>query len=77
MAAAEFISFQANEVVTKLAENIVQSKFYSVMFDSTTDSTVTEQEAVFVLYFDPSPGEAMLSGDFEPNGQSKDRVSFS
>ena len=47
------------------------------MFDSTTDSTVTEQEAVFVLYFDPSPGEVKISGDFEPNGQSKDRVSFS
>ena len=65
-AATEFISFQANEVVTKLTEDIVESKFYSILFDSTTDNTVTEQEALFVLYFDPAPGKPQLSGDFEP-----------
>ena len=66
MAATEFISFQANEVLTELTEDIVESKFYSILFDSTTDNTVTEQEAVFVLYFDPAPEKPQLSGDFEP-----------
>ena len=48
-AATEFISFQANDVLTKLSKDISQSKFYSVLFDSTTDNAVAEQEAVFVL----------------------------
>lgn len=65
-AATEFMSFQANEVLTKLTEDVAQSKFYSIMFDSTTDTSVTEQEAVFVLYFDPTPAEPQLSGDSEP-----------
>ena len=36
------------------------------MFDSTTDSSVTEQEAVFVFYFDPTPAKPQLSGNSEP-----------
>jgi len=59
-AATEFMSFQANELLTKLTKDVVQSKFYSIMFDSTTDSSITEQEAVFVLYFDPNPAEPMV-----------------
>ena len=62
----EFISFQANEVLTKLSKDISQSKFHSVLFDSTTDNAVAEQEAVFVLYFDPAPSEPELSNDSEP-----------
>ena len=65
-AATEFISFQANDVLTKLSKDISQSKFYSVLFDSTTDNAVAEQEAVFVLYFDPAPSEPELSNDSEP-----------
>ncbi|CAH3142865.1 unnamed protein product [Pocillopora meandrina] len=56
-AATESISFQANEVLTKLREDVGESKFYSILFDSTTDNTVIEQEAVIVLYFDPPPAE--------------------
>jgi len=44
-AAREFLSFQAGE--------LKQAKFYSILFNGTTDSSVTEQEAIFVLYFDP------------------------
>ena len=65
-AATEFISFQSNEVLTKLSKDISQSKFYSILFDSATDNAVAEQEAVFVLYFDPAPNEPKLSNDSEP-----------
>ena len=64
-AVTEFISFQPNEVLTKLSKDISQSKFHSVLFDSTTDNAVAEQEAVFVLYFDPAPNEPELSNDSE------------
>ena len=33
---------------------------------STTDRTVSEQESVFILYFEPDPTEPHLSGDREP-----------
>lgn len=65
-AATEFISFQSKEVLTQLSRDVLKSKFYSILFDSTTDKTVSEQEAVFVLYFDPDPTEPQLSGDREP-----------
>jgi len=48
------MSYQANEVLTKLTEDVAQSKFYSI------------REAVFVLYFDPTPAEPQLSGNSEP-----------
>ena len=62
-AATEFISFQSKEVLTQLSRDVLKSKFYSILFDSTTDKTVSEQEAVFVLYFEPDPREPQLSGD--------------
>lgn len=65
-AATEFMSFQANKVLTKLTNDVAQSNFYSIMFESTTDSSVTEQEAVFVLYFHPTPAKLQLSGNSEP-----------
>lgn len=36
-----------------MSKDITKAKFYSILFDGTTDSSVTEQEAIFVLYFDP------------------------
>ena len=52
-AAREFLSFQAGELKEALSKEIAEAKFYSILFDGTTDSSVTEQEAIFVLYFDP------------------------
>ena len=52
-AAREFLSFQAGELKQELSKDITKAKFYSILFDGTTDSSVTEQEAIFVLYFDP------------------------
>lgn len=65
-AATEFISFQADELVTELSKDIVKSKFYSILFDGTTDRSVTEQEAVFVLHFDPDPVNPELSDKGAP-----------
>lgn len=65
-AATEFISFQTDELVTELSKDIVKSKFYSILFDGTTDCSVTEQEAVFVLHFDPDPVNPELSDKQAP-----------
>ncbi|XP_074626738.1 zinc finger protein 862-like [Acropora palmata] len=53
-------------MLTQLSRDVLKSKFYSILFDSTTDKTVSEQEAEFVLYFEPDPTEPQLSGDHEP-----------
>ena len=52
-AACEFLSFQAGKLKQELSKDIAKAKFYSMLFDGTTDSSVTEQEAIFVLYFNP------------------------
>lgn len=65
-AATEFISFQAKEVLEKLTEDVAQARFYSIMFDGTTDNTVIEQEAVFVLYFDPAPAKPLTGENSGP-----------
>ena len=52
-AAREFLPFQAGELKEELSKDITKAKFYSILFDGTIDSSVTEQEAIFVLYFDP------------------------
>ena len=48
-----------------LSKDITKEKFYSILFDGTTDSSVTEQEAIFVLYFDPD-GEPTNNINQEP-----------
>lgn len=65
-AATEFISYQAKELQTELSKDIAKSNFYSIMFDGTTDKSVTEQEAVFALYFDLDPVEPELSDKGAP-----------
>ena len=52
-AAREFLSFQARALKEALSKDIAKATFYSILFDGTTDSSVTEQKAIFVLYFDP------------------------
>ena len=63
--AREFLSFQAGELKEALPKDIAKAKFYSILFDGTTDSSVTEQEAIFVLYFDPD-GEPAADISNEP-----------
>ena len=50
-AAREFLSFQTGELKQELSKDITQAKFYSILFDGTTDSSVTEQEANFCPLF--------------------------
>ena len=66
ISATEFVSFQAKEVLNQLQKDFNEAKFYSILFNGTTDTTVTEQEEVFVLYFDPEPAEPQLNNNQEP-----------
>lgn len=70
--AREFLSFQAGELKQELSKDITKAKFYSILFDGTTDSSVTEQEAIFVLYFDPD-GEPTDNIYQEPEIAAKTR----
>ena len=54
-AATNFISYQSDQLKSQLSKDIANAKFYSVIFDGTTDCAVIEQEAVFAIYFDPDP----------------------
>lgn len=54
-AATNFISYQSDQLKSQLAKDIANAKFFSVIFDGTTDCAVVEQEAVFAIYFDPDP----------------------
>lgn len=55
-----------------MSKDITKAKFYSIFFDGTTDSSVTEQEAIFVLYFDPD-GEPTNNINQEPEIAVKTR----
>ena len=41
-AAHEFLSIQGGELKQELSKDITKAKFYSILFDGTTDSSVTE-----------------------------------
>jgi len=55
-----------------LSKDIAKTKFYSILFDGTTDSSITKQEATFVLYFDPD-GEPTDNINQEPEIAVKTR----
>jgi len=55
-----------------LSKDIAKTKFYSILFDGTTDSSITKQEATFVLYFDPD-GELTDNINQEPEIAVKTR----
>ena len=50
-----FILYQSNQLKRQLATDIAKAKFFSVIFDETTDCAVVEQEAIFAIYFDCDP----------------------
>jgi hypothetical protein len=49
----EFIDYHGEYLANKLANDLKEAKFYSVLTDGSTDRSVTEKELVYVLYFDP------------------------
>ena len=65
-AATNFISYQSDHLKSQLSKDIANAKFFSVIFDGTTDCAVVEQEAVFAIYFDPDPNIDDASTDQEP-----------
>ena len=56
-ACAEFVDYLGEDLNEKLAKDLTNANFYSVLSDGSTDSAVREQECTFALYFDPKPME--------------------
>ena len=54
----EFIDFIATDLKSKLCKDLATANFFSVLCDGSTDSTIIEEEIIYVSYFDPnSPGK--------------------
>ena len=49
----EFIDVHGEYIASELKEYLTKAKFYSVLTDGSTDSSITEKEVVYVLYFNP------------------------
>ena len=49
-AAADFIDFIAKEFKAPLKEILVNAKYYSILTDGSTDTSVTEQELIYVMF---------------------------
>ena len=52
---ADFIEYIGADLKRNLSADLANAIFFSVLCDGTTDASVKEQEAVYVLYFDPEP----------------------
>ena len=49
-AAADFIDFIAKEFKAPLKEILVNARYYSVLTDGSTDTSITEQELIYVMF---------------------------
>ena len=49
-AAAEFTDYIAEQMKAPLKEVLAKAKYYSILTDGSTDSSVTEQELIYVLF---------------------------
>ena len=56
-ACAEFVDYLGEDLNEKLAKDLTNANFYSVLSDGSTDCAVREEECTFALYFDPRPME--------------------
>ena len=54
-ACANFIDFVGLDLKDQLNRDFAKAKFFSVLSDGSTDSSLTENEIIYCLYFDPSP----------------------
>ena len=50
-----FIDYINESIAEKLKQKLAKAHFYSVLTDGSTDSAMSENEAVFVVHFDPDP----------------------
>ena len=51
---AQFIECIGKELKSNLCKDIAKAKFYSVLCNGST-AAVMEEEAIYILYFDPEP----------------------
>ena len=50
-----FIDYISESIVEELKQKLSKARFYSVLTDGYIDSATSENEAVFVVHFDPDP----------------------
>ena len=50
-----FMDYISESLADELKEKLDHSNFYSVLTDGSTDTAISENEAVFVVHFDPEP----------------------
>ena len=50
-----FIDYISESIAEELKQKLAKARFYSVLTDGSTDSATSENEAVFVVHFDPDP----------------------
>ena len=50
-----FIDYISESIAEELKQKLAKAHFYSVLTDGSTDSATSENEAVFVVHFDPDP----------------------
>ena len=50
-----FIDYISEGIAEELKRKLAKALFYSVLTDGSTDSATSENEAVFVVHFDPDP----------------------
>ena len=50
-----FMDYISESIVEELKQKLAKVHFYSVLTDGSTDSATSENEAVFVVHFDPDP----------------------
>ncbi|XP_033758057.1 zinc finger protein 862-like [Pecten maximus] len=48
-----FIEHIANSEIEKIKKDVMESRYFSVLSDGSTDSSITEQEAVYIRYIGP------------------------
>ena len=50
-----FIDYISKTLCNSLKSKLEKVNFYAILTDGSTDTSISDNEAVFVLYFDPSP----------------------
>ena len=49
------MDYISESLADELKEKLVNSNFYTILTDGSTDTATSENEAVFVVHFDPEP----------------------
>ena len=62
----EFIDYIADDLASKVLQQLISSNLHSALWDATTDVSVPEKETIFVLYLDKvgSDGDVLVKTEF-------------